>query len=299
MPVGGLRLPVENVDRELDRLGRQERRVGAEDAGGAGGLHAGRRRNIVGEGGHRHDLAAGILQRLDGAGTVSLRQDAIDFGMGSEEASHAFLFRTKGVLAVVIPNDLDARIFGENVEIALLELGRYRRAGKAAVDEDLPLAVELLRHPFGEDRRNAVPVGLECIGAGLRHHLVEADDDDPGVAGLLERRVQGVGGSCINQDCIRLVTDDVVERVDLRLDRILDIFNRQVDASGERPLLRGNVGDALHLLAPVVSDEIIGEIDRVFLSLGSGPVDHADQKRCRNCGTRQDSGALFHFFLPF
>ncbi len=40
---------VEDVDRELDRLGREEGRVGAEDALRAFGLGAGERGDVVGE----------------------------------------------------------------------------------------------------------------------------------------------------------------------------------------------------------------------------------------------------------
>ena len=47
-------------------------------------------------------------------------------------------------------------------------------------------------------------------------------------------------------------------------------------ASG--PLLTETVGDALHLLAPVVADEIVGQIDGVFLVLGGGALRVADQQ---------------------
>ena len=45
-------------------------------------------------------------------------------------------------------------------------------------------------------------------------------------------------------------------------------------ASG--PLFDRDLGDALHLLAPVVADEIVGQVDRVFLVGGGRAL-----RRCR------------------
>ena len=67
-------------------------------------------RDIVGEADDRDDRPAGILQRLDGAGAVALRQDAVDLRVGGEQARDALLLRPERVIAVVVADDLDVGI---------------------------------------------------------------------------------------------------------------------------------------------------------------------------------------------
>ena len=170
--------------------------------------------------------------------------------------------------------------------VAVLQLGGDRRAGEAAVDEDLAFAAERLRHPFGQHGRNAVPVRFERIGAFLGHDLVEADDHDAGVAGLLDRRVERRVGARVDQDRVRLGADDVVQRVELRLDRVLDVLDLEVDAAGERRLGHRQLGDADHLLPPVVADEIVGQIDRVFVRREAVRRAEAEHGHSRGNGER-------------
>ncbi len=116
--------------------------------------------------------------------------------------------------------------------------------------------------------------------AGLGHHLVEADDDDAGVAGLLDRRVERRVGRRVDEDRVRLLADDVVQRIDLRLDGALGDLDVQLDAALERTLVDRHLGDALHLLAPVIADEIVGEIDDVGLLV------LRDRRRRADCARR-------------
>ena len=62
------------------------------------------------------------------------------------------------------------------------------------------------------------------------------------------------------------------KRIELRLNRILDVLDLEVDAAGERRLGHRQLGDADHLLPPVVADEIVRKIDCVFLLLRRGRI---------------------------
>ena len=68
------------------------------------------------------------------------------------------------------------------------------------------------------------------------------------------------------KDRLRLLAHDVVERVYLPLDRTFGVFDLELELpfSGALPTA---TGDPLHLLAPVVSEEIVREVDEIrFLS---------------------------------
>ena len=69
----------------------------------------------------------------------------------------------------------------------------------------LPLPPSCVAIHSAMHRRDAVPVGRDGQGAGLGHHLVEADDDDAGVAGLLDGRVERRVGTGIDEDRIGLL----------------------------------------------------------------------------------------------
>ena len=186
-------------------------------------------------------MAEWMAVQLNGKGNVLL-----DRGLAGAPISAQLQEGYEKVLA----NYPDIKVIGYyNGEYAL----GPEQSGVAAL-----LAAKLVGHPFGQHGRDAVPVGFERIGAGLGDDLVEADDDDAGVAGFLDGRVQGFGGGRIDQDCIGLGADDVVQRVDLRLHGVLDVLDVQIDAPLERTLVDRHLGDALHLLSPVVADEIVG-----------------------------------------
>ena len=93
--------------------------------------------------------------------------------------------------------------------------------------------------------------------------------------------------------------DDVVERVDLRLDRALGDLDVQVDLALERALVDRDLGDALHLLAPVVADEVVGEIDDVGrLGLGRRGRGVAEGAERGERG-EADAEGLQHGFVSF
>src|SRR5439155_8595396 len=95
VPIARLRLAVQDIDRHPDRLGGEERRVGAENAGSTLRLNTGDGSGVVGEGGNRHDLAPGVLKGLDGADAVTLSKDAVDLGVGGKQARNAVLLGTQ------------------------------------------------------------------------------------------------------------------------------------------------------------------------------------------------------------
>ena len=160
--------------------------------------------------------------------------------------------------------------FARTFSIAVLELRRDRRAGEAAVDDDLALAAELHRpstRPSTAGMRFQSEV--ERVGAGLGHHLVEADDDDAGVAGLLDRRVERRRRAGVDEDGVGLGGMMLLSELICAwtVFSTFSMWRSTRPASG--PLFTDDLGDALHLLAPVVADEVVGQVDRVLLVGGN------------------------------
>ena len=156
--------------------------------------------------------------------------------MSGQEAGDAGLLRAEGVRAVERPDHLDPRELLQHGLVAVRDLRRDRGSCETEVHEDRALAPELLRDPRREHARNRIPVARELVRARLGHRLVEGDDEDPLRAGPLERRVERRAGAGVDEKRVGMATDDVIERVDLRLDRRLDVLDLEVDATGQRAL---------------------------------------------------------------
>ena len=160
------------------------------------------------------------------------------------------------------------------------------------------LAAELHGHPFGHHGRDACPSSDASVSAqGSVTTWSKLMTTMPASQALLDRRVERRVGGGVDEDGVGLLADDVVERVDLRLDGAFGDLDVQVDAALERPLVDRHLGDALHLLAPVVADEVVGQIDDVGLLVlrqrrRGADRHHRGSDRCQ-AGTH---GLQFHGF---
>ena len=234
-----------------------------------------------------------------------MRQDAIDLRIGRQQRRNPGLFRPQRIVAVVIADDLDVGIFCQHRLVATLQLRRDRRTGKAAVDDHIAFAVQLFDHPFGQHGRNLVPVGTQRIGAGFGHHLIKADHHDARIAGPFDRRVERRIRGRVDQDRGRLLPDHVVQRIDLRLNRVLDVLDPQIDPTRQRPLGNRNLGHPDHLLPPVIAHEIVGNVDDIgcrALGIGRSRGQRRGQKGscCRkgSCATKKRLQSHLMVFLP-
>ena len=128
-----------------------------------------------------------------------------------------------------------------------------------------------------EERENLIKEQVKAVAESLSGYTVIYPDLLAEVTNLVEypstvvgklqpafdRRVQRVARAGVDQDGVRLLADDVVQRVDLRLRRGLDVLDVRSTRPASGGLVAANCGAAQHLLAPVVADEIVGEINLI------------------------------------
>jgi hypothetical protein len=62
-----------------------------------------------------------------------------------------------------------------------------------------------------------------------------------------------------------MLLDDVVQGVDLCLNGVVHVLDLEIDATCQRPLCDRDLRDTLHLLPPVIAEEVVREVDRVLL----------------------------------
>ena len=142
------------------------------------------------------------------------------------------------VVRRVPADDLDAGELAEHALDLLVRGFRDRRAGQAAVDDDLALAAQHIGEPGRDVVVDAVPVGVELIGARRGHHLAEADHDDAGGAGRLDGRVE-----CRSYEAAWMTIASGLAAMMLLSELIcawacvLDGLDVQVDAARQRPLV--------------------------------------------------------------
>ncbi len=91
------------------------------------------------------------------------------------------------------------------------------RGAREAADFQQVAALRLeLRHLVDFLLAHRLEVDDDAIGAGLGDDAVEGDDDDAGVAGLLDRAVQRVGRGGVDDDRVVALQDQVLDLRGLR-----------------------------------------------------------------------------------
>jgi hypothetical protein len=95
-------------------------------------------------------------------------------------------------------DDLELRMLGHALMDAGGDLVVDEDAGKAADLEQVAALGQLLGEILDLVLAHLVEVHGDAPGAGLGDDAVEGHDDDAGVAGLLDRAVQGVGEAALS-----------------------------------------------------------------------------------------------------
>jgi len=134
------------------------------------------------------------------------------------------------------------------------------------------------------------------IGAGLGDDAVERHDNDAGVAGLLDRPVEGVGRSGVDHDGVVALQYQVLDL--RRLGRHLLVGSGEHVGGGDDSVLHRVLGDDVvafqHRLAPGIAGVIVGEGDLHLAGVGLGRA--GEQRAGGAKGERGDSAG--HRFPP-
>ena len=138
-----------------------------------------------------------------------------------------------------------------------------RGAGEAADFEQVPAFGLELRHLLDFLLAHVLEVDDDAIGAGLGDDAVEGDDDDAGVAGLLDRAVQRVGRGGVDDDGVIALQNQVLDLRRLRRHFLVgggEHVRRGDDMVRDR-FLGDDVVALQHRLAPGIAGVIVGEGD--------------------------------------
>ena len=147
-----------------------------------------------------------------------------------------------------------------------------RGSGKAADLEQVSTLGLEFRHLLDLLLTHVLEVDHDTVGAGLSDDAVERDDDDAGVTGLLDRAVQRVRRSGVDDDRVIALQNKVL---DLRrlgrhfLVRCGEHVSRRNNLVGHR-FLGDEVVALQHRLAPGIAGVIVGEGDFLVARVGRG-----------------------------
>ena len=163
-----------------------------------------------------------------------------------------------------------------------------RGAGEAADFEQVAALGLELRHLLDFLLAHVLEVDDDAVGAGLGDDAVEGDDDDAGVAGLLDRAVQRVGRGGVDDDGVIALQDEVLDL--RRLGRHFLVGGGEDVGRGDDPVRDRLLGDDVvalqHRLAPGIAGVVVGEGDlhlaRVGLSRRGEEPGRCEQREHRD-----------------
>ncbi len=176
-----------------------------------------------------------------------------------------------------------------------------RGAGEAAdLQEVAALGLEL-RHLLDFLLAHVLEVDDDAVGAGLGDDAVEGDDDDAGVAGLLDRAVQRVGRDGVDDDGVIALQDQILDLGGLRRHFLVgggEHVGRGDDLVRDR-LLGDDVVALQHRLTPGIAGIVVGEGDLHFAGVRvSGSADQragcGAKRQRREMSTHQIPPSSFH-----
>ena len=146
---------------------------------------------------------------------------------------------------------------------ALVDRVVDRGAGEAADLEEVPALGLELRHLLDLLLAHVLEVDDHAVGAGLGDDAVERNNDDAGVAGLLDGAVQRVRRGGVDDDGVVALQDQVLDLRRLGRDLLVgggEDVGRGDDAVGDR-LLGHEVVALQHRLSPGVAGVVVRECD--------------------------------------
>ena len=172
------------------------------------------------------------------------------------------------------------------------------RSAREAADFQQVAALGLeLRHFVDFLLAHVLEVDDDAISAGFGDDPVERDDDDAGVAGLLDRAVQRVRRGGVDDDRVVALQNQVLNLRGLR--RHFLVGGREDvgccdDLVSDR-LLGDDVIAGEHRLTPGIAGVVVGEGDAHLAGVGERrPGEHRTRERAE----RNHSGRGFHGFPP-
>ena len=142
---------------------------------------------------------------------AALIDDADDRRQRGQNRRHRLLRRRLVPVAGDRGHDLEIGMFLHALENSGMDRVVDRSAGEAAdLQQVAALGLEL-RHLRDFLLAHVLEVDDDAIGAGLGDDAVEGDDDDAGVASLLDRAVQRVGRGGVDDDRVIALQDQVLD----------------------------------------------------------------------------------------
>ena len=162
-----------------------------------------------------------------------------------------------------------------------------RGSGKAADFEQVSALGLEFRHLLDFLLAHVFEVDDDAVGARLGDDAVEGDDDNAGVASLLDRAIQRVGRGGVDDDRVIALQDEVLDL--RRLRRHFLVGGGENVRRGDNPVRHRLLGDDVvalqHRLSPGVSGIVVGEGD--FHLAGVGERRRGEKPgRCGQCKHR-------------
>ncbi len=145
-----------------------------------------------------------------------------------------------------------------------------RGPGQAADLEQVAALGLKLRHLLDFLLAHVLEVDDDAVSAGLGDDAVERDDDNARVAGLLDRAVQRVRRSGVDDDCVIALQDEILDLGGLGRHFLVgggENVRRGDDPVRDR-LLADDVVALQHRLAPGIAGVIVGESDLHLARVG-------------------------------
>ena len=142
--------------------------------------------------------------------------------------------------------------------------GVVDRGPRKAADLEQVAALGLeLRHLLDFLLAHVLEVDDDAVGARLGDDAVEGDDDDAGVAGLLDRAIQRVGRRGVDDDRVIALQDEVLDLGGLGRHFLVGGREhvRRADDLVRHRLLADDVVALQHRLAPGIAGVVVGESD--------------------------------------
>src|SRR4029450_3297343 len=165
---------------------------------------------------------------------------------------------------------LDTRVLGHDLLEALVTVGVGRHAVDPAHVQDVALAAELVGQPLRPQAAVGDLVVGGHIGRRLRDRLVDGDDHDLLLGGLLDHRVELLPVRRVHDDGVGALGDEVLE--------VLDLLGRAAVLGDGDDLADLAAGQGLgldradHLLAPAVAGQGVAHPDDPLLARPPAPT---------------------------
>jgi hypothetical protein len=170
---------------------------------------------LVGAGDRHELLLRGHVGPHDALLHAALGEDAVDVAVARQEIGHDLLRLAVVPLAVRLVQHLDARVLLEHAVEAGGLRGVDRVARETAQDHDVALAVQQLDEALHAGCAELLTDGLDLDGVLRRDAVVGRDDDDAGLLGRRDGRVQAGLGVRVEDDRVDVLGDHAVDGRDL------------------------------------------------------------------------------------